>query len=1061
MTHGPFLSRRWPAGMVVVFFVAATWLSCEKTVDKPADVIAAEGGLPDKVDYNLHVKPILSDRCFACHGPDANKQKAGLRLDIAQNAYEALAKSGHRAIVPGNLAKSELFHRITSTDPQVMMPTPASNLSLTGVEKAILLRWIEQGAEYKEHWSLLAPVKPPLPVVHNGSWVKNEIDRFVGSKLAEKGLVPTGEADEATLLRRVSLDLTGLPPTVGEVDAYLADPSPLAYEQVVDRLLASPHYGEHQAVAWLDLARYADTHGYQLDVMRTAWPYRDWVIRAYNQNLPFDQFVTWQLAGDMLPSRPGTLANRDRLIATAFNRVHPQNQEGGIVEDEYRAEYAADRTATFGKAFLGLTVECARCHDHKYDPISQKDYYQLFAYFNQVNEAGQVPYHGESSPTLILTDAQADQQLRLIQAKISALPMTAASPEKASQGLLARYSFDDTTHRRFMNAIDPNRPATVTGDESKPPMLVPGRFGCGRAVNGDGNIDLGKGIGFFDRYDPFSVSMWIKLLKTSPRQVGPIQVGPVFSRSNGQDNGNRGYECLMLPNGTLSFQLNHNHPDNAIDLRTVQQLPINQWVHLGLTYDGSGRASGTHVFVNGQLAPTHIYADNLKKSMIYGPQHTNGFGIMQSFQIGSKFRDSMHDFWVDELNLFDRAITPAEVATLHRHPTLDNRHPALPDTARLHQLARLKALRKQETEVYDAQPEVMVMNQRRYPRPTHLLKRGVYDAPGEEVHPKTPHALPTLPHAPKNRLGLAQWLLSANNPLFARVVVNRLWQQVFGRGLVASSDDFGNQGNLPTHPELLDYLAIAFREGNATTRPWNYKALLRQLVLSATYRQSSWRVDGGGAQRAADPDNQYLSRGPSYRLSAEQIRDNALAASGLLNRRVGGPSVYPYQPAGVWESLSGQAYHQSHGDSLYRRTLYTIWKRTAPPPALLTFDTPERHACIVRRQKTSTPLQALVTLNDPQFVEAARVLAQTAPTAFVNYFIKAVLSRPARPAEIVLLNKLYAEELAAFTRNPKQAKQLVAVGEYPIDKNLSVSKLAAMTVVASAVMNMDEAIMSR
>ncbi|GAA4412633.1 DUF1553 domain-containing protein [Nibrella viscosa] len=1097
-------------------------LSC-RHVDKPAEILAAEKSLPEKVDYNLHIKPILSDRCFACHGPDKNKQQAGLRLDTPESAYAALKESGNTAIVPGSLRKSELYHRITSTDPEYMMPTPESNLALSAEEKALIVRWIEQGAEYKPHWSLIAPTKVALPQVNNRRWVRNAIDNFVLKKLEEKGLTPAAEADKTTLLRRLSLDLTGLPPTPAEVDAFLADSSPNAYEKVVDRLLASPHYGERQAVEWLDAARYADTHGYQLDVMRTAWPYRDWVIKAYNQNLPFDKFITWQLAGDLLPVAGSREIARDRLVATAFNRMHPQNQEGGIVEEEYLTEYAADRTNTFGKAMLGMTVECARCHAHKYDPISQKDYYQLFAFFNTINEAGQVPYNGESTPTLLLTTEDAEAKLRFIREKLTALEpaLNPANPAYTNgfqnwlstirrqpaqlidrPGLAGRYRFEDTDPKTFCNEADPFNTARLSGDTDRIPEIVPGRWGNARKVNGEGHIDLGKQIAFYDRHQPFSVSLWVYLLKDGLR-------GPVFSRSNGLDNGNRGIECLMQKDGTLSINLNHSHPDNAIDLRTVQKFPVRQWTHLTITYDGSGSAKGTNLYLNGRLVPVRVFADNLKKSMLYGPGHTNGFGLFENFRLGGKFRDSMADFLVDELEIYCRAITPLEIAGLYQQKDLARewlKQPSItagqqnllrayyvsavnPQYAKAAQEAA--AWRAQETSVYDGCDEVMIMKERRYARKTHLLKRGVYDAPGEPVQPDTPAEFGPMPsNLPRNRLGLAQWLLRPDNPLFSRVMVNRFWQQYFGQGLVKSSDDFGNQGNLPTHPELLDYLAVHFRESG-----WNVKALQKLIVLSTTYRQSSV---ADARKREADPDNSLLSHGPSYRLSAEIIRDGALAASGLLVRKIGGPSVYPYQPFGVWESLSTLKYRQQHGDSLYRRSMYTIWKRTAPHPAMLTFDAPERHFCTVKRQKTSTPLQALITLNDPQFVEAARVLAQGAwgvgngawgqkqgagrlgssslrqgtdyksmgrsdesVEGVVQYMVKSIVSRPARPKELELMAQLYASELADFRKNPKQAAELLAVGEYPVDKRIPPPELAAWTVVASTLLNFDEVIVKR
>ncbi len=1083
--------------LVKLFFPSCLLLGlagCGPT--RPDDVRAAEKILPERVSFSRHVKPLLSDRCFACHGPDKAKQQAGLRLDLPESAYAHESdETGHRAIVPGDWAASELARRILSADPKVVMPTPESHLSLTAEEKALLLRWIEQGAEYEPHWAFVAPQKPNFPAVKNTAWVRTGIDRFVLANLESRRLQPAPEAEKATLLRRVSLDLTGLPPTVAEVDAFLNDAAPDAYQKVVHRLMSSPHFGEHLAVSWLDAARYADTHGYQLDVPRTAWPYRDWVIAAFNRNLPFDQFVTWQLAGDLLPS-----PSRDQLVATCFNRLHPQNQEGGIVEDEYRTEYAADRVNTFGKAFLGLTVECARCHDHKYDPISQKDYYQLFAFFNNVNEAGQVPFYGESSPTVLLTSDSAAAQLRGILQQLSPLA-TLLNPAHARydaeftrwlalarqnpdtvvsrRAWLGRYAFEDDSLKRFVNAVNPKQPAVVSGDGDKPPRVVAGRFGQGRAVNGDGNIDLGKNLGFFERNQPFTVGLWVNLRKKGLH-------GPVFSRSNGLDNGNRGYECLLLPDGTLSFNLNQNFPDNAIDLHTAHPLPVGRWVHVLCSYDGSGSAAGTRILLDGKSTPTRVYADNLKKSLLYGPKHTNGFGLMLDFQVGSKFRDSMADFWVDELAVAGRQLSVLEISELvvgkSPVPTLLRKPDArlspteraqlreffVRNTSALFQKteAEISRLRGQETALYDAQPEVMVMNERRFRRVAHVLKRGVYDAPGEAVQPGAPHALPAFPTGapqagmPRNRLGLARWLVSAENPLFARVMVNRFWQNFFGNGLVKSSDDFGNQGNLPSHPELLDYLAVRFSQNR-----WNVKALLKEIVYSATYRQSS---RAGEKLRELDPDNALLARGPSYRLSAEQIRDNALKASGLLVEKVGGPGVFPYQPKGVWEALSTLHYPQGHGDSLYRRSMYTFWKRTAPHPAMVTFDVPEKHSCTVKRQKTSTPLQSLVTLNDPQFVEAARVLAERllregGPTSEsrIQWACKAVINRPARPREVQLLRELVTAEQRAFSRQPATARQLLSVGEHGTDPVFDPAELAAWTVVATTLFNYDEAVIKR
>ncbi|QHV95559.1 DUF1553 domain-containing protein [Spirosoma endbachense] len=1135
----------------VGLFCTSVWLtSCQKSVEKPAELIAAEVHLPEKVDYNLHVKPILSDRCFACHGPDKAKQQAGLRLDTPEGAYEALAKSGHTAIVPGNLAESELVRRIISTDPEEMMPTPKSNLSLNAEEKAMLLRWVEQGAEYKKHWSLIAPTMPEIPKVKDEKWVKNEIDRFVLAKQEGQKAGHAPEADKTTLLRRVSLDLTGLPPTAAEVDAFLADNSPNAYEKVVNRLLNNPHYGERQAVEWLDVARYADTHGYQDDGLRTVWPYRDWIIRAYNRNLSFDRFITWQLAGDLLPN-----PNRDQLIATAFNRNHQQSQEGGIVDEEYRVEYVADRANTFGKAMLGLTVECARCHDHKYDPISQKDYYSLFAFFNSNNERGQIPYNGEAAPTVTLTKPETDAKLKFIREKLTPLEQKlnpnrpdyqqrfgqwlASAPQhvgsSTDSGLIAHYTFDEADRtdisayvkaenekkkledakrkkeevkkaqttkpdskkpekkeapkrktkeelwkdprNAFVNTVNDTLPARLGGDPDKVPYAVPGRFGKARFLPGDSFIELPWGFGAFEQNQPFTVSSWFNLAK-------PQTALTLMGRTTGPMDGQRGYQLDLLADGRLKLTFNHVWPANAIDIESVDKVPVHQWFQVAFTYNGMGRASGLTLYLNGKAVRTKVVADNLIHSMVYGKDRTHW--AQHTFYVGRMHDYFYKDFAVDELRIYDRCLAPIEMPKLAGQPDaltaalrtpVTNRSPVqrtglytyyvtTQDSVYRDEYAKAMKLRGEQLMLYTNSDQVMVMQERSVPRETHLLKRGAYDAPGEVVTPAVLHSLNPIPEEwPKNRLGLAKWLLMPENPLFGRVMANRFWQQYFGQGLAKNSDDFGNQGALPTHPELLDYLAVKFRESG-----WNVKAMHKLIVMSATYRQSSSVSEKA---READPDNVFLTRGPSYRMSAEQVRDNALAASGLLNQRIGGPSVHPYQPAGIWEALATRnavKYVQNHNDSLYRRSMYTIWKRSSPPPMMLNFDAAERHTCIVKRQKTSTPLQALVTLNDPQFVEAARVLAQKKlgegkkeepEKGVIESVFKAVISRPARVEELNLMKQLYAEELADFRKNPKRATELLAVGEYPVDKTLNPAELAAWTVVTSTIMNFDEAIIKR
>ncbi|CAN5495413.1 hypothetical protein BH09BAC4_BH09BAC4_06540 [soil metagenome] len=1149
-------------------FGASVWLTaCHTSVEKPADILAAEINLPEKVDYNLHVKPILSDRCFVCHGPDKTKQKAGLRLDTPEGAYEALTKSGHTAVVPGDLAKSELVNRILSKDPEQIMPTPSSNLTLTSEEKAVLVRWIEQGAEYKQHWSLIAPTMPEIPKVKDEKWVKNDIDRFVLAKQEAKKLSHAPQADKTTLLRRVSLDLTGLPPTPAEVDAFLADNSPNAYEKVVNRLLNSPHYGERQAVEWLDVARYADTDGYQDDGLRTIWPYRDWVIKAFNRNLSFDRFVTWQLAGDLLPSQKGGPSLQNRLLATAFNRNHQQSQEGGIVDEEYRTEYVADRVNTFGKAFLGLTTECARCHDHKYDPISQKDYFSLYAFFNSNNERGQIPYNGEASPTITLTSPQTDAQLKYIREKLTPLEqkMNVNRPDyqqrfgkwlaKAEQaptqpelGLLAHYTFDEADRtdikayvkaanekkkledekrkkedekwaklgkkkpeekkvikrktkeelmkdprNAFANEVNDTIPAWLGGDSDNLPYSVAGRFGNARFLPGDSYISLPSSFGGFEQNQPFTISSWFKLTKAG-------SAATLLGRTAGPMDGQRGYQLDLLADGRLKLMLSHVWPANALDIESIDKVPINQWFQVAFTYNGLARANGVTLYLNGKPMRTRVITDNLQHSIVYGKNRTHW--VQHPFYIGRMHDYFYKDFSVDELRIYNRCLTPLEMPGLAGSPDavavalqtpVTKRTPAqrvglytyyvtTHDSVYQKAFTESMKLRGDQLMLYTNSDQVMVMQERNKPRETHLLNRGVYDAPGEVVKPAVLHSMTPLPEDfPKNRLGLAKWLLLPENPLFSRVMVNRFWQQYFGQGIAKNSGDFGNQGALPSHPELLDYLALKFRGTGGPSHGWNTKAMHKLIVMSATYQQSSSVPEKA---READFDNTFLTRGASYRMSAEQVRDNALAASGLLTQRIGGPSVRPYQPAGIWEALATRnavKYVQSKGDSLYRRSMYTIWKRSSPAPMMLNFDAAERHTCIVKRQKTSTPLQALVTLNDPQFVEAARVLAQKvvgqaaalaatsgsekkgqlSPEAVVQATFKAVISRPARPEEVMVIKQLYADELADFKRNPKRALELVSVGEYPVDKKLNLAELAAWTVVTSTIMNFDEAIIKR
>jgi hypothetical protein len=1050
-----------------------------------------EASLPEEIDFNYHIKPILSDRCFACHGPDENKREAGLRLDIEEYALAAFGDGKNTyALVPGNPHKSAVYKRIVSSDPDLVMPPPESNLTLSETEIALITRWIEQGAAYKPHWSFIVPEKPKVPSIKIQGWAQNEIDHFVYDKISKIGLESSEVATKETLIRRLSFDLTGLPPTIREVDDFLGDKAPDAYEKLVDRLLESPHYGERMASEWLDVARYADSHGYQDDGMRNMWPWRDWIIRSFNDNLPYDDFITWQLAGDMLPN-----ATKDQILATGFNRNHPQSQEGGVIAEEYRVEYVADRANTLGKAFLGLSTECARCHDHKYDPISQREYFQLYAFFNNVKEGGQVPYMGEASPTLILTDEEVDKKLAYIHQQISQqekelelnlekyrkgfenwLAGIKTKPEHklVPKGNVGHYPLDAPSDDQFKNLADPSNPASmVVIQKDKELQIVVGKVGNAVKLVGDSYVDLGNKVAYFERNEPFSISLWYKALSDSLD-------GPIFSKTGGFANGFRGYELLAGGDGRLKGLITHTWPANAIEVHTREKIPVGEWVHLAMVYDGSSKAAGLEIYLNGKLQAVEIETDNLRRSILSYGKDKRSIGHPGNLQIGKRgtnFAETLDQSLVDEFSVFDRRLSALEVDALYTMSNPINSYIELGKEKELYDYyllaidsdfqarqSNLTRLRGEENALLSAQPEVMVMEERKESRPSFILARGAYDAPTEQVHPGTPNAVLAFPDdLPKNRLGLAKWVTHDDNPLTARVAVNRYWQLIFGRGLVSTTDDFGNQGDFPSHPELLDWLAVQFRDSG-----WNLKELLKLMVTSATYRQSS---DWNERLREKDPGNVWLARGPSYRMPVEMIRDNALAASGLLVKEIGGRSVKPYQPKGLWKELATanvREYVQDTGKNLYRRGLYTIWKRSSPPPTMISFDASDKYVCTVERQKTNTPLQALILMNDPQYLEASRALAekmiQTGGDDLqkqIGYGFKAMTSRSPHPEELRVLERLYKLELEDFKKAPESARGLLSLGEHVMDKNLPREHVAAMTMVASTLVNYDEAVYKR
>ena len=1016
-------------------------------------------------DFRRDIRPILSENCFQCHGPDAAKRAASLRLDIKESALAA------RAVVPGKPQQSRLISRVFAPEGR-QMPPPSTKKRLTADQKETLRRWVAAGAVYQGHWAFEPlPARVPSPAVTDAGWARSDLDRFVWKRLAQDGLKPSPDADPAIWLRRVTLDLTGLLPTPAEADSFLADRSASAREKVVDRLLASPRFGQRMAVPWLDLARYADSYGYQSDQLTPMWPYRDWVVRAFNENLPYDQFIAWQLAGDLLPT-----AGRDQRLATAFNRLHRMTNEGGSVPDEWRLEGVADRVNTLGTAFLGLTLECARCHDHKYDPVSQRDYYALSAFLNNIDEHGLydradiIP-----SPSLLLPTpeqeagskhaaaavASAEEQLRTAVAggETRFQSWLASRPMLRFPDQLGRFDFE-----RFDGVNLPNRlrGAAVGGVRSDEVPLAPGHRGNAAQLDGENNINF-PNLARFERHTPFTVSFWI----WDPRIAAEPTV--LYQACAGTDTGPHGYD-LMLQDGRLSARMYRHWPGNAFGVRTVATVPKETWTQIAVTYDGSSRAAGLRIYLNGKPLETSVLRDRIHK----------GFG-RNVLTFGQRFRDKgFRGGRLDDLQLFERSLSALEVARLFADP--DGTPARLTEDVPEAQLreyyfnavdpdaraarAALTTARQQWVAAEEAQQEIAVMDEMSPPRAAYVLARGRYDAPQTDatrVNRDTPRSISPYPAgAPRNRLGLAQWLTQPNHPLTSRVAVNRLWALMFGRGLVETQENFGLQGTMPSHPELLDWLARDFVNSG-----WNVKGALRQIALSRTYGQAS-AVRGAGA--AGDPNNILLSRGPSHRLSAESIRDAALALGGVLEDRLGGPPVSPYQPGDLWREANtmSPAYRQSVGGDLYRRSLYTVWKRTAPMPNMMAFDSVSREVCVARRQPTNTPLQALVLLNDPQFVEAARLFGERIlkdggadPVSRVRYAFRAAATREPNAGEAAALLRLYEGERARYRSDPAAAARVLAVGSRKPDPGQPASELAAAAVLGQAVLNLDVTIWKR
>ena len=1000
------------------------------------------------VDFRRDIRPILSDKCFTCHGPDENQRVGQLRLDLRQSALTV--HDGKTAIVPRDLDASELIRRIDSPNPKEHMPPHESARQLTADQVDLLKRWIREGAEWTEHWSFAVLKQPVVPETQVTNGARNAIDQFIGNRLDHEGLTPSGAAAKHTLLRRLSLDLTGLPPTAVEVQAFVKDDSPAAYDRAIDRLLASPAYGEHMAVGWLDAARYADTSGYQNDGPRFMWRWRDWVIHAFNSDLPFDQFTIEQIAGDLLEN-----PSLEQIIATGFNRNHRGNAEGGIIPEEYQVEYVVDRVDTTATVWLGLTIGCARCHDHKYDPIAQTDYYKLFAYFNNLPESGRAIKEGNSPPLIKAPRTEEQEQLAWLDQQIVATEKRVAQFQKSLQESQLQWEANFTEGPSIDWSVNDQMIGHFTFDSS--PNYVDGIRQQAIELDGAAFIDAGNtaNFGYFDK---FSVTAWVSPDEadgTLLSKMTPVEEGPGYA--------------IHLRNGRVQLNLVKRWLDDALRVETRDPLPMQHWSHLAVTYDGSRVAGGIKVFVDGISVPLVTRLDRLNQTFAV---------TTEPLRIGGGERN-FHGK-LDDLRLYARELTSAEIQLLAvRHSiseilqiAAENR--SIAERGKLTRYFidndaadeireadyQLTDLHRKRLAFYESIPTVMVMQEMEQPRKTFVLVRGQYDLPGEPVDPGLPSALPNFndgknsPH--NNRLGLAKWLVDVNQPLTPRVIMNRLWQHHIGQGLVRTPEDFGAQGDLPSHPELLDWLAAEFiRSG------WDIKAMQRVIVSSATYRQSS---ELSQENLQIDPENRLLARGPRRRMTAEAIRDQALAVAELLTSRIGGPSVKPYQPEGLWQEIATDTeYQQSHGAELYRRSLYTYWKRTVAPPTMITMDATSREACIVQRTRTNTPLQALAMLNDTTFVESARVIAQRMIADYptnerISRAFQLVTSRPPSPAELHILDRRYDQSLREFEAAPEAAKQLISVGEFPANETLDATELAALTTVTSLMLNLDEVV---
>ena len=1025
--------------------------------------------------FNKDIRPILVENCFGCHGADSAARAADLRLDVRDDAIE------YGAIAPGDPDSSPVLDRIFSDDPDEVMPPPHAKKTLTVEQKELLKRWIAAGAEYEPHWSFLPPRRPEPPAVQQEGWVRNPIDRFIVARLEAEGLTPAAEADRRTLARRAALDVTGLPPEPAAVEAFVADTRPDAYEQFVDQLLAKPEWGEHRGRHWLDYARYADTHGIHFDNYREMWTYRQWVVSAFNRNLPFDQFTILQLAGDLLAKETAAGPDDilDRQIASGFNRCNMTTNEGGIIDEEYLVLYARDRTETTSAVWLGLTTGCAVCHNHKFDPFSQQEFYELAAFFNNTTQVAKDGNIHDTPPIVVVPKPEDRQRFAALEKELAAGRKTVETRKQAARG-----EFDGWIREATPDAVAKAAPqdtplleidalegaggktlARVAGAEVELPLTTTTTWQAGpsgaAALLLDGRAAELPTVGDFEHDQPFSVTLWIR----PPANDTPYAVIARMDEANAY----RGWD-VWVQGRRVGMHLIHAFPADAIKVMSSAQLKADVWTLVSVTYDGSGKAEGVKIFYDGALQKPKVENNTFQR---------NTTKTDTPLVIGGRSQASTaHGVGLAGIELWGRALSAGEVDGLSKSQALAQIVKLAPeervqaagglydwwlanlDEAYKAVAADVATLESEHADIRKRGTVAHVMNEKAEMAKAFILDRGEYDKRKDEVRPGTPAILPAFPaELPRNRLGLAQWLLLQDHPLTTRVTVNRFWQEVFGTGLVRTAGDFGITGELPSHPELLDWLAVEFIESG-----WDVKNLFRLMLTSATYRQAAVATP---EKLTKDNANRLLSRGPRFRMDAEMVRDAALASSGLLVKQIGGPSVKPYQPEGVWEAVSmggnTNRYERDTGDALYRRSMYWFWKRSAPPASLEIFNAPSRETCTVKRERTNTPLQALVTLNDPQFVEAARVLAdraiQTAGTddARIDFIAKRVLSRPFAPDEAAVVKESLAELSDWYAAHPEDARRLVAVGDAK-PATADAPQLAAWTMLTNEVMNLDEAL---